>query len=214
MKRHTEDLIALLAAASPRVDPHAAAQRLALGLAVGGAATAACTVLILGLRPDLGQALGGMSFWMKAAYTLALAGFGILGVAQIGRPEAGAPDPRWVLLPFGLLAVAAGHELAMASPDHRMTLLLGESWRACPRNILLLAVPLYMGLLWVFRRLAPTRLRAAGAIAGLASGGVAATIYGLHCPETSMLFVLVWYSLGIALAVLAGALLGRRLLSW
>jgi hypothetical protein len=62
-------------------------------------------------------------------------------------------------------------------------------------------------LLWSFRRLAPTHFRAAGAAAGLSAGGWAATIYCLHCPEVSAIFVLTWYTLGIALAASVGALM-------
>jgi hypothetical protein len=80
--------------------------------------------------------------------------------------------------------------------------------------VLLLAIPIFVGLLWSFRRLAPTRLRAAGAAAGLAAGAFSATIYCLHCPEVSAVFVLTWYSLGIVLASALGALVGPRLLRW
>ena len=91
---------------------------------------------------------------------------------------------------------------------------LGHSWMVCPWLVLALAMPIFVGLLWSFRRLAPTRLRAAGAAAGLAAGAFAATVYCLHCPEVSAIFVLTWYSLGILLAASVGALLGPRLLRW
>jgi hypothetical protein len=84
----------------------------------------------------------------------------------------------------------------------------------CPWLVLTLAVPIFVGLLWSFRELAPTRLRAAGAAAGLAGGAWAATIYCLHCPETSAIFVLTWYSLGIMFAAGTGAVLGPRLMRW
>lgn len=90
----------------------------------------------------------------------------------------------------------------------------GASWKVCPWLVLTLAMPIFIGLLWSFRRLAPTRLREAGAAAGLAAGAWAATIYCLHCPEVSAIFVLTWYSLGILLAALAAAFLGPRLLRW
>ena len=80
--------------------------------------------------------------------------------------------------------------------------------------VLALATPIFVGLLWSFRRFAPTRLRAAGAAAGLVAGAWAAAIYGLHCPEASAMFVLTWYSLGIVAAAGAGALLGPRLMRW
>jgi hypothetical protein len=80
--------------------------------------------------------------------------------------------------------------------------------------VLLLSLPILGGLLWALRRLAPTRLALAGGTAGLAAGAWAACLYCLHCPETSAVFVLTWYSLGIALATGLGALLGPRLLRW
>ena len=54
----------------------------------------------------------------------------------------------------------------------------------------------------------------AGAVAGLAAGGIAAAIYAWHCPDDSPLFLATWYSLAIAIVVAAGFLLGRRLLRW
>ena len=80
--------------------------------------------------------------------------------------------------------------------------------------MLLLSAPIFAGLLWSFRRLAPTRLRAAGAAAGFTAGAWAATLYCLHCPEVSAIFVLTWYTFGIGLAAGVGALLGPRLLHW
>jgi hypothetical protein len=91
---------------------------------------------------------------------------------------------------------------------------LGASWKVCPWLVLTLAMPIFIGLLWSFRRMAPTRLREAGAVAGLAAGAWAATIYCLHCPEVSAIFVLTWYSLGILLAAGIGALLGPKLMRW
>ena len=50
--------------------------------------------------------------------------------------------------------------------------------------------------------------RSAGAAAGLSAGAFAATVYCLHCPEVSAIFVLTWYSFGILLAAGIGSLLG------
>jgi hypothetical protein len=62
--------------------------------------------------------------------------------------------------------------------------------------------------------MAPTRLRATGAVIGLAAGGISAALYSLHCPEAGASFVLTWYTLGILAPALLGALLGPRLLRW
>jgi hypothetical protein len=46
------------------------------------------------------------------------------------------------------------------------------------------------------------------------AGGAGAAVYALHCPELQAPFLAVWYVLGMAIPVAAGALLGPRLLRW
>ena len=46
------------------------------------------------------------------------------------------------------------------------------------------------------------------------AGGVAATVYGLHCPENTFTFVALWYSLGVLLLAALGAVVGRWVLRW
>ncbi|WP_233244858.1 NrsF family protein, partial [Caulobacter sp. HMWF009] len=68
--------------------------------------------------------------------------------------------------------------------------------------------------LWLVRGLAPTRPVLAGFATGAFAGGVAATVYGLHCPESTFVFVGLWYSLGIMACAGLGAVLGRIVLRW
>ena len=68
--------------------------------------------------------------------------------------------------------------------------------------------------LMALRQGAPANPGLAGALAGLASGGIAATFYASHCIDDSPLFVIVWYSIAISLVTLAGFLAGRRWLAW
>jgi hypothetical protein len=75
-------------------------------------------------------------------------------------------------------------------------------------------MPIYACLIVAVRGLAPTRPPLAGAAAGLAAGALAATLYGLHCPEQAAVFVVTWYTLGIATATALGAVVGARLLRW
>jgi hypothetical protein len=51
-------------------------------------------------------------------------------------------------------------------------------------------------------------------MAGLLAGGIAATLYTLHCPEDSLLFVGVWHVAAIVLVASVGAVAGSRLLRW
>ena len=112
------------------------------------------------------------------------------------------------------MTLIAGLELANTPSGRWLAMWLGDSWTICSRNVFLLALPIFAGLLWSFRRLAPTRLALAGTSAGIAAGAWGATLYCLHCPETSALFVLTWYTLGILGAALVGRVLGPRLLRW
>ena len=54
----------------------------------------------------------------------------------------------------------------------------------------------------------------AGAVAGLVSGGIAATFYAAHCTDDSPLFVAIWYTIAIAALTAIGAVGARGLVRW
>lgn len=212
---NTEELIERLSRDVPRVSRYALAKRLGFGLVGGGLAAMALLTAILGIRPDLQVAMHGFSFWMKWTYTMSLGVGAAYAVARLARPVPGSLRGLWFLVvPVLVLVGICIGELARTPSSKWLAMWLGDSWMVCPWLVLVLAAPIFAGLLWSFRRMAPTRLRAAGAVAGLAAGAWAATIYCLHCPEVSALFVLSWYTLGIAFAAAMGAWLGPRLLRW
>jgi hypothetical protein len=211
----TDELIATLSRDVRAVPRRALGRRIALGMIAGGAVTVLLIAATIGVRPDLGAAMRGFPFWMKAIYTASLGGGAVAVTVRLARPESGRPRWLWALaVPVLLLAGIGIAELAHTPSADWLRMWLGESWQSCPWLVLLLSLPIFAGLLWSFRRLAPTRLRLAGAAAGLAAGAWSAMLYCLHCPEVSALFVLTWYSLGIVLAAGVGALLGPYLLRW
>lgn len=212
---NTDELIASLSAKVPRVRHGMVGWRLASGVIAGAAGSTLLIVLTLGLRPDLWLAMHGAAIWMKWGYTVSLAAVAIYATARLARPDPGSLRRLWLVsIPILGLAMLGVGELIRTPRSGWLDMWLGHTWSKCPWLVLMLAVPIFIGLLWSFRRLAPTRLRAAGAAAGLAAGAFSATIYCLHCPEVSAIFVLTWYSLGIFLAACIGALLGPRLLRW
>jgi hypothetical protein len=212
---NTDDLIAQLSSDVPPVRRHMLGWRIAAGILVGVLVSGVYVVLAMGVRPDIGTAMHGFSFWMKWGYTISLAVAALIVTAQLARPDSGRLRWLWLMgIPVLLLAGLGVAELIRTPPGDWLAMWLGQSWMVCPWRVLALAMPIFVGLLWSFRRLAPTRLRAAGAAAGLAAGAFAATVYCIHCPEVSAIFVLTWYSLGILLASSLGALLGPRLLRW
>ena len=211
----TEDLIATLAADTTPPPKTPLAARLGLTALVAAGVSVVILLAWLGLRHDLSTAVGAPSFWMKAGYTgwLTLAGF--LAVMRLARPGGRLGAAAWIL-GLGLISMLGmgGLRLIQAPPSQRMTDWLGHSWNICPARIVIFAVPVFFGLMLVLRRLAPTRLALAGAGAGLLSGAVGATVYGLACNESTAAFVATWYTLGVAACAGIGALLGPRLLRW
>ncbi len=189
--------------------------RLLLGMIAGGVVTLALVVALLGVRPDLLVAVRGFAFWMKLAYTLSLGIAAIAITARLARPEPVRLRGLWpVIVPFTALAAISAVQMAQLPPSEWRAMWLGRSWSICPVLVFMLSMPIFAGVLWSFRRLAPTQLGVAGGAAGLTAGTWAATLYGLHCPEVSALFVLTWYSLGIGLATALGAAVGPRVLRW
>lgn len=212
---NTDQLIEQLSLNVPVVRRHTIGRRIVIGLACGALASILAVVSWLGVRPDLGDAMLGSAFWIKWSYTFSLSLVAVAATIRLARPDVGSMRWLWVLaVPVLLLAGIGVAELLRAPQAMWLSMWLGHSWKVCPWLVLTLAGPIFVGLLWSFRHLAPTRLRAAGAAAGLASGAFAATVYCIHCPEVSAVFVLTWYSLGILLAAAVGAALGPRLLRW
>jgi hypothetical protein len=213
----TDALIAQLAAQAAPVRPAAIAGRFALALAVAVPLTAVFMVGGFGvdLRPDLPAVLSGSPDLPKHLFALAMLVAGWLACTRLARPGASLAGlagavglPVAAMLAFGVAALAA------AGPPARASLLFGEAWAGCATGIALLSLPTFAGAILVMRGLAPTRLRLAGAAAGLLAGAAGASVFALHCREFAPPFVAAWYLLGIAVPVAAGALAGPRLLRW
>ena len=209
----TERLIRQLSSDVARVPPNAVTRRIAIGIATGCVLAALYMGATIGVRPDLDAAIQGLVFSSSTVISAAMVAMST--AVKLARPDASVPRGLWLLaVPALLLAGVGVVELASTPSGDWLAMWLGQSWRSCPWHVLTLSIPIFAGLLWSFRRLAPTHFRAAGAAAGLSAGGWAATIYCLHCPEVSAVFVLTWYTLGIALTASVGALMGSRLLRW
>lgn len=211
----TSELIGRLADDLSPVRPGAVARRLALGIGAGAAASTVLMLAWLGVRPDLGAAVATAPYWIKFAYTIALAVAGAWAVARLARPggRAGGPSRLWGVV-FAMLAAVAAWQLARAPDAAVPRLLMGASAAVCPWFIVALGGPVLAGALWAMRGLAPTRPMLAGAAAGLAAGALGAWIYAFHCDESAVPFLALWYTAGILAVGGIGALLGRFVLRW
>jgi hypothetical protein len=208
----TEQLIRTLAADNPhRARPVGFV--LALGLLAAAPVSLAMFLMTLGVRPDVMTAMHNPFFDLKFLVTLALAISAIAVGLHLSRPEASLKNWGWLLLiPAGIIAAAIGGEMMMPQRLPMMTRLIGSNSRVCVTAIPLLSLPLLAGALIGLRHGAPARPALAGALAGLISAGLAATLYASHCTDDSPLFVATWYSIATALMTAVGALVGAKVL--
>jgi hypothetical protein len=208
----TDQLIRTLAADSAHRAP-----RVGFVLALALLAAAPVSLLIffagLGVRPDVMTAMHNPFFDLKFAVTLALAISAIMVSLHLSRPEASLRGWAWLLMvPVGVLAAAIAGEMMLPQRLPMMTRLVGSNSRICMTAIPLMSLPLLAASLFGLRHGAPTRPAVAGAIAGLLSAGLAATLYASHCTDDSPLFVATWYTIATALVTALGALAGSRIL--
>ncbi|QWG21889.1 DUF1109 domain-containing protein [Bradyrhizobium sediminis] len=186
---------------------------LALALLAAAPVSVAMFVAELGVRPDVMTAMRNPFFDLKFAVTLALAISAIAISLHLSRPEASLQGWGWLLLiPAGLLVAGIGSEMMMPQQLPVMTRLVGRNSMVCLTAIPLLSLPLLAAALIGLRHGAPARPAVAGAIAGLLSAGLAATLYASHCVDDSPLFVATWYTIATALVAAIGALAGSRVL--
>jgi hypothetical protein len=210
----THELINALAADARR---SGVSMTVAWSSAVLAAVAVAAVVFfaLLGVRPDIASVAQSFRFLFKFAVTIVLAAsaFGLLHM--LSRPEADARRslPRLAIAPT-LLAAGVVAELAVLSPDTWSARLIGTNSLVCLTFIPLIGIGPLVLLLLALRHGAPSRPTLAGAVAGLAAGGLAAAFYAAHCTDDSPLFVATWYTIAIAVLTLLGALGASRIARW
>lgn len=171
--------------------------------------------LLLGLRADLAAAFFSWPFWMKWTYAISMGLIAYILCERLTQPDS-TLGWLWLLplVPLALLAVLS-IRTQIALPDSaRLATWLGHSAATCQFNIGLLSLPVFAVLCRTLRRATPTRLRTTAFAAGLLAGAIAAFVYGLFCTESSVSFVTTWYTLGMLLPAVVGALFGNTLLRW
>jgi hypothetical protein len=178
-------------------------------------AAAAVFALFIGPRPDVDEAGETMRFLFKFVVTGLLAVTAVPLLIALARPEP-VGRGRLILLaaaPLALLA-AVVFELSVVPSAEWETRLVGTNSMYCLSLIPLIGIAPLALFTWSLRNAAPTRPTLAGAIAGLAAGGIAATLYAAHCTDDSPLFVATWYTLAIAVLTVAGGVAGRAFARW
>lgn len=211
----TDDLVTMLASGAVAVERGTLERRFMTGVGIGSVVTAAMMLSLLGMNPELPQAVRVPMFWVKTAFAASLVVASFIIALRLSRPGVAlGRAPLAIATPLLAMWALAAVTLLAAAPEQRVSLVLGETWTVCPWLIALLAVPVFIGTLWCVSGLAPTSPRTAGAASGLLAGAISTLVYCLHCPEMAAPFLAVWYVLGISIPTLAGALVGPRLLRW
>jgi hypothetical protein len=185
----------------------------AAGLAI--ALAAAVFFAMLGPRPDLAAAAETPRFLFKflVTITLAVSAFGL--ARALSRPgESWRKAMPYLAAVPALIAIAVIVEIVVLPPDTWSGKLVGTNSVDCLTYIALIGIgPLAIFLLALSHG-APTRPAFAGAVAGLAAGGIAATLYAAQCTDDSPLFVAAWYTIAIAGLALIGAATAERFVRW
>jgi len=188
---------------------------IAIALVIGAVIAAAIMIPWIGLRSDLVPAMGTMIFWWKFAYTALFAVTAFIAVERLSRPGGSMRFAAILTVSLIVLAGILGAiQLMLMPPEMARVLTMGSTALVCPFYIATLAIPIYAATVMVMRRLAPTNLGLAGFAAGLLAGAVAAWVYAFHCGENGMPFLAIWYTTGILISAVGGAIVGRWALRW
>ena len=206
----TDDLIRSLASAAG-TERSASLQA---ALAVTGAASLACALLlvfsVIGIRQDFADMAIRMPFAFKVVYSGALV-VGASVVALYAATPGASATALYAMLPAGIF-LACGF---LFDPTGFPTMGRTDTAAAiCVGRIVLLSLPA-MVLTFVFmRKYAPTQPLFAGAVAGMLSGSIGVLAYTLACRNDGTAFVAIWYALACASMAAIGAIVGHRVLRW
>ena len=208
----TDDLIAALAADTrPGLS---VAQRMARAVPVAGVLAALAFALGWGVRPDLAAAMASPAV-LKVLGPLVLAGMAAALALTLSRPEAEGGRHGAALWVFAA-ALLAGFAAALATGGVTglIAALATPSLLTCLSSIPALALPLLVAALWALAAGAPRRPALAGAVGGVAAGGLAAALYALYCDQDAALFALPAYSAAVLIVAGIGTIAGARVLAW
>jgi hypothetical protein len=208
----TDELIDVLS--NDNFSPRPFWSSLAVGTAAGILAAATLFFSEVGVRPDIAEAVHSARFLFKFVVTICLASTAVFVVLDVARPDDDLRSSRALILAPLLLACSVGFELAVVPSGQWMTKLIGHNALICLTLIPILSIAPLTCLMIVLRHGAPSNPGWAGAAAGLAASGIAATFYASNCNDDSPLFVAIWYPIAIIVVSVAGYLIGSRALKW
>jgi hypothetical protein len=207
----TDDLIHSLASTA---GTRRSSASLEAALAVTGAASLACALLLLfsviGIRQDFADMAVRMPFAFKVVYAGALMVGASVVALYAATPGSSATalyalSPAVILLACGVIFDPTGFPI-MGRTDAAVAICVGR--------ILFLSLPAMILAFAFMRKAAPTRPLFAGAVIGMLSASVGALAYTLACRNDGTAFVAIWYAAACAIMAAVGAMMGHRVLRW
>jgi hypothetical protein len=188
-------------------------RREAAALMILGAGELALILMSGAMRPDMARVIvspymawkiGGLAVLAVASCTAAIRSFAPSALWQPGR----------MFLPIlAGLFVIGGVFVTNATDSSRsmMDRLSPAHGILCTAAIVLLSLPVMALLAVLMRRAAPVRPAQSAWIAGIAASTCGALIFTACCPVSDPLYIIAWYSAGIAIVTAAARwLLARR----
>lgn len=177
-------------------------------------AVLAVVALMRGVRADVMAGQPDAMFLIRSGMLLLLGGGTAHAVLGMASPAVGKAQMSWqmalaaaFLFPVAALIVALTGDMGNA-----MTAMysVGQCLMFSAIGGVATAVPMILHL----RRGAPTSPARAGWLVGIASGGLGAFAYNLHCPFNSIVYIGIWYTLAVGICAVVGRLVVPRLIRW
>lgn len=184
-------------------------------------AAAAITAAVLsviaitkGVRPDVLAGRPDAMFLIRSGILLLLGGGTAHAVLGMASPAVGKTQMSWqmalaaaFLFPIAALIVAMTGDVGNAMTEMYT---VGQCLMFSAIGAFATAIPMVVHL----RRGAPTSAARAGWLVGVASGGLGAFAYNLHCPFNSIVYIGMWYTLAVGVCAVAGRLIVPSLIRW
>jgi hypothetical protein len=211
----TDDLIKALAADAKSVE-RPISRTLAGAVGVGALLSMTVFLMMIGTRPDFIELLSSsVRYVFKLVVMLSLAVPAYFLVRGLSRPDFKIDGGLWWLaLGPAMLLLGVGLELITIPSDTWHAKMIGHNSFYCMTLVPMLSLAPFVAVLYALKCGATMHPAIAGAIGGILSAGIGATLYASHCPDDSPLFVAAWYPVSFVLMTILGAVIGSRYLRW
>lgn len=207
-------------------------KKIALILSIVLALSLATLWWIVGIHPEFRVLVQTPIYWLRMGLMVFVCVSALHMMLQLSQPfsnlqrlrlQAGSSAAAIVAivgtsqlpgLPSEAMVIAQAHGWALAGVE------LGEDtsvwhilWQTSG-TITLLSLPVFVALIWVMKKMAPSHPALAGASAGFAASALGALEYSFNSPYDLNEYSNFGYLICMAILPLLGAIVGRRWLKW